>query len=156
MIVWCDKPELRITSDIEPDTAVRKPLPSDTPEERKDKKKFPYINKRRVLFDINYLGKQYCILIEKNFKWDGATCLGLHHLPKFLNPSMVHDKMCNDHSLVDYDRQLSSIIFREMCIASGVNRIFAYGAYNAVDNFQKVFGKDLKGNKWNKGTDKNG
>jgi hypothetical protein len=23
-----------------------------------------------------------------------------------------------------------------------------YGAYHAVDNFQKLFGKDLEGNKW--------
>lgn len=148
MIVWCDKPELKITSDIAPCTAVRKPLPSDCPEMKKEIRQKPYVNKKRVLFDIDYLGKQYCILIEKGFCWDGATCLGLHHLPQFLNPSMIHDKLCNDHSLIDNDRQLSSIIFREMCIASGVNKTFANVAYHAVDNFQKVFGKDLKGNKW--------
>lgn len=148
MIVWCNKPELKITSDIEPCTAVRKPLPFDSKEIRKDKRKFPYINKKRVLFDINYLGEQYCIVVEKDFKWDGATCLGLHHLPKFLNPSMLHDKMCNHHELIGNDRQLSSMIFREMCIASGVNTTFAHIAYHAVDNFQKVFGRDLEGKGW--------
>ena len=148
-IIWCNKPELKIVSDIEPDTRVRKPLPTDTEAIIKDKKAKPYINKKRVVFSINYLGRQYGILIEKNFTWDGATCLGLHHLPKFLNASMVHDQLCNFHSIIDNDRQLSSMIFREICIASGVNKAFAWTAYYTVDNFQKVFGKDLEGRKWN-------
>lgn len=140
MIVWCDKPELKITSDIAPVTTVRKPLPSDSKEVRKDKKKKPYLNKKRVLFDINYLGTQYCIVIPKGYTWDGATCLGLHHLPKFLDASMVHDILCENRQLVDNDRQLSSMIFREICIASGVYKWFAYLAYNAVDNYQKTQG----------------
>ena len=148
MIVWCDKPELKITSDVEPHTCVRQPLPSDTEEEKKDKRQFPYLNKRRIMWDINYLGTQYCFVIEKGFKWDGATCLGLHHLPKLLTASCVHDKLCNDHSLVGNDRQLSTIVFREIGIKSGVNKQFMWIAYHVVDNFQKVFGRDLKGNKW--------
>ena len=32
MITWCDKSYLKITSDIAPKTAVRKPLPSDDEE----------------------------------------------------------------------------------------------------------------------------
>ena len=140
MIIWCDKPELKITSDIAPVTTVRKPLPSDSKEVRKDKKKKPYLNKKRVLFDIDYLGRQYCIVIPKGYTWDGATCLGLHHLPKFLDASMVHDVLCENRQLVDNDRQLSSIIFRELCIASGVYKWFAYLAYNAVDNYQKTQG----------------
>ena len=149
MIIWCNKPYLTIISDKEPQTAVRKPLPSDTPEERKDKKEKPYINKLAVTFTVDYLGTVYVIEIERGFTWDGATCLGLHHLPKFLNGSMVHDKLCLKHYLVADDRQLSSMIFRELCIASGVNKAFAYAAYHAVDNFQKVFGRDEKGRKWN-------
>lgn len=148
MIIWCDKPELKIVSDIDPKTAVRKPLPSDTKEERKDKKDYPYINKKEVTFVVNYLGTIHTIFIRNGFKWDGATCLGLHHLPKFLNASMVHDALCNYHFLVNNDRQLSSIIFREICIASGVNKAFAYTAYYAIDNYQKVWGRDLNGKKW--------
>ena len=148
MIIWCNKPYLLITSDKEPKTAVRKPLPSDTQYERENKKDFPYINKRDVTFTVDYLGTVYVIEIEKGFCWDGATALGLHHLPKFLDASMVHDKLCNKHYLVADDRQLSSMIFRELCIASGVNKAFAWLAYYAVDNFQKVFGRDEKGRKW--------
>lgn len=148
MIVWCDKDYLKITSDIEPRTAVRKPLPSDTIEEREDKKDFPYLNKKDVTFTVDYLGIKYEIFINKGFRWDGATCLGLHHLPVFLNGSLVHDVLCLKHYLVANDRQLSSMIFREICIASGVWKWFAWLAYFAIDIFQKYFGRDEKGRKW--------
>ena len=148
MIVWCDKPDLKIVSDVAPCTGVCKPLPSDSDEVFEHKKKYPYINKRRILFDVNYLGKQYCILVTKGFRWNGTNCLFLQHYPKLLDASMVHDLLCNEHSLVDNDRQLSSMIFREIGIASKVNKAFMYIAYHAVDNYQKLFGKDLQGRKW--------
>lgn len=148
MIIWCNKAELKITSDIEPITVVRKPLPSDSKEEKKDKKIFPYLNKKQVNFKISYLGITYHILISKGFKWDGSSCPTLHHIPSLLNASMVHDVMCNNHAEIGFDRQLSSMVFREMGIASGVNKAFMYGAYLCVDNFQKVFGKDKQGRKW--------
>jgi hypothetical protein len=147
-IVWCDKPELKITSDVAPCTGVCKPLPTDSKAVKKYKKKFPYINRRRVVFTVDYLGKTYLIKVAKGFRWNGTNCLGLQHNPKLLDASMVHDLLCNVHSLVDNDRQLSSMIFREIGIASGVNKPFMFGAYHAVDNFQKLFGKDLEGNKW--------
>lgn len=148
MIYWCNLPYLTITSDVEPCVTVRTIFASDTKEEKKDKKTFPYFNKRRILFDVNYLGSQYAILIEKGFKWDGSSCPGLHHIPTLLVASCVHDKLCNHHELVDYDRQLSSMIFREIGITSGTNKIFMHLAYHCVDNFQKLFGKDLNGENW--------
>jgi len=148
MIVWCDKPKLKITSDIEPYTAVLKPLPSDSEQEKQDKKRKPFINKKRVLFDIDYLGSKYCILIPKNYRWNGTNCLGLQFYPKLLNASMVHDIICEHHNFVGNDRQLSSMIFREIGIASGMNKIFMKTAYNCVDVFQKFFGKDFLGCRW--------
>jgi len=148
MIVWCDKPELKITSDIEPCTAVLKPLPSDTLSEKQQKKKKPFVNKKRVLFDIDYLGSRFCILIPKGYRWNGTNCLGLQFNPKLLNASMVHDIICEHHEFVGNDRQLSSVIFREIGAASGMNRLFMQMAYHCVDNFQKVFGKDALGSPW--------
>lgn len=148
MIVWCDKPELTITSDIEPITTVRKPLPTDSKAEKKDKKNKPFLNKKRVLFDIDYLGSQYCIVIPKGYKWNGANIprlfwriIGSMESVEFLNASLLHDLICENHYLVDNDRQLSSIIFREMLIASGVDKIKAQTMYKAVDIFQKLFCK---------------
>ena len=66
----------------------------------------------------------------------------------FLDASCVHDILCEHHNFVDYDRQLSSMIFREILKAAGVSDLKANIMYNAVDNYQKVFGRDLEGNKW--------
>lgn len=148
MIIWCDKDYLKITSDKEPRTAVRKPLPSDSEEERKDKNNKPYLNKIDVTFTVNYLGTVHVIDIHKGYTWNGTNCLGLQYNPKLLDASCCHDFICEHHNVVEYDRQLSSMIFREIGIASGVNKPFMWLAYFAVDNFQKVFGRDEKGNKW--------
>lgn len=149
MINWCDKLDLKITSDIAPRTGVRKPLPTDTIDEREDKKQKPYINKKDVVFTVDYLGTIYVIEIPKSYTWNGTNCLGLQYNPKLLTASMVHDYLCERHYVVANDRQLSSMIFRELGIASGVNKPFMYIAYHAVDNFQKIFGRDLKDRKWN-------
>lgn len=148
MIVWCQKDDITIISNTQPITQVRKPLPTDTKSVKKNKKKYPYLNKKDVMFLVIYLGKKHIIEIKKGYKWNGTNCLGLQHNPKLLNPSMVHDILCQRHDLVDNDRQLSSIIFRELGIASDVNKFFMYGAYHAVDNFQKIWGRDLRGEKW--------
>lgn len=147
-IIWTDKEELMIQSTSEPKTCVLKPLPTDTEIERISKKLYPYMNKKDIIFNINYLGEQYTISIPKGFRWNGTNCIGLQHNPKLLNASMCHDFLCNYHNKIGNDRQLSSIIFRELGIASGVNKTFMWIAYFAVDNFQKFFGKDINGNKW--------
>jgi len=148
-IVWCNKPYISIVSDIEPKTIVRKRFPSDEAWEIADKKKFPYINKRAVLWTVSFEGETYSFIVEKNFKWDGTTCLFLHHIPSLLDASCLHDKLCNKHYLVGNNRKLASIIFREIGIASGTWKWFMWLAYFLVDLYQKYFGKDLKNNKWN-------
>ena len=152
MISWCNLSYLKITSDTEPHTAVLKPMPTDTDKEKKEKKKRPYLNKTRVLWDIDYLGTQYCFVIPKGYRWNGANIpravwwlIGSMGEADFLDASMVHDTLCEDHSLVGYDRQLSSIIFREILVASGVSRFKAEIMYKSVDIWQKFFGKDLNG-----------
>lgn len=146
MIVWCIKPELSIISDIEPKTTVRKPLPCDSQEERESKKKYPYLNKKDVNFRVNYLGVEFLIDIPKGYCWNGADipsclwwCIGSKDASQFLNASMVHDRIMERKCLVAYDRQLSSIIFREILIASGVGKLKAKLMYNAVDFYQKYF-----------------
>ena len=146
MIVWCDKPELKITSDIDPQTTVRKPLPSDTIKEREEKRKKPYLNKKDVTFTVDYLGIIHIIFIPKGYLWNGANIprcfwwlIGSMGENDFLNASMVHDILTERKYLVEYDRQLSSIIFRELLIASGVSKIKAKIMYKSVDLYQKLF-----------------
>lgn len=144
MIVWCNKDYLFIMSDKEPQTGVRKPLPSDSKEERKAKLEKPFINKLEVCFNVNYLGTCYIIDIPRGYCWDGSTIprifwrlIGSKDEPQFLNASLVHDKICENKSLVNYDRQLSSMIFREILITSGVSKVKAYIMYYAVEFYQK-------------------
>ena len=146
MIVWCDKDYLKITSDKEPRTAVRKPLPSDSEEERKDKNNKPYLNKIDVTFTVNYLGTVHVIDIHKGYTWNGANiprCLwwliGSMGESEFLNASMLHDRLTEKKCLIAYDRQLSSIIFRELLIASGVSKLKSNIMYKSVDIYQKLF-----------------
>lgn len=145
-IIWCDKPELKIISDNKPHISVRIPMPSDTEAEKSDKKRMPFINKTRLMWDINYLGEQYCFVIPKGFTYDGATIpfgfrwiIGAKGSDEFMIPSCVHDYMCLHHDCIGNDRQLSSMIFRELLIASGVGKFRAWTMFYAVDNFQKLF-----------------
>lgn len=146
MVIWCYKSYLTIRSDKEPNTDVLKPLPSDTIQEREQKLNKPYVNKTKVLFEIDYLGTVYIIDIPKNYRWDGASIprifwriIGPKGDTTFLNASMVHDIICENKYLVAYDRQLSSIILREMLLASGVAKWRAIIMYNIVDFVQKYF-----------------
>lgn len=150
MIILCKKNELLIQCSCNIKTGVRKRIASDTEKDIESKKRFPYINKKDVIFNIDYLGEQYTFTIPKGFCWNGTNCLGLQHNPTLLDASMVHDFLCNYHDKIGNDRQLSSIIFREIGIFSGMPRWFMNIAYVAVDNFQKVWGKDLNNNKWSK------
>ena len=148
MIKYCNKPELLIQSSCIIRTVVRKRIPSDSEMDIMSKKKYPYINKKDIIFNIDYLGQQYTFTIPKGFCWNGTNCLFLQHCPTLLDASMIHDYICNHHNIIGYDRQLSSIIFREMGIFSGMPKWFMYIAYVAVDWFQKYFGRDLNGDKW--------
>lgn len=146
MIIWCNKDYLTIISDKEPKTAVLKPLPSDNFLEREAKKEKPYLNKLEVTFTVNYLGTVYVIDIPRGYTWNGANiprcfwCLiGSMGESSFLDASMVHDILTEKKCLVAYDRQLSSMIFRELLIASGVSKFKANIMYKAVDIYQKLF-----------------
>lgn len=83
---------------------------------------------------------------KNGYCYDGASIpfgfrwlIGSKGSPEFLNPSLLHDVICENHNLVNNDRQLSSIIFREMLIASGVGKVKAYTMFLSVDLFQKSF-----------------
>lgn len=148
MITWYEDNELKIITDIEPKTTVIKPLPTDSKEEKKDKKLKPFLNKKRVIFTIYYQQEQYCILIEKGYRWNGSNIprglwalIGSMENTQYLNASMLHDYILENKPLIKYNRELSSDLFYGMLIGSGVGKIKARIMRNAVDLFQKVFCK---------------
>lgn len=151
---YCDKKEIKIYSDREPCLAVRSILPFHTTEEKKDIKTYPYINKRNVNFFIHYKDEIYTIFMPKDYKWDGATIprifwrlIGPKGDNTFLLASMVHDKLCECKWLVKNNRYLSSLIFRELLVSSGVSEFKASIMFKAVDTFQRFMSGWKKDNK---------
>lgn len=143
-MIFCNNDLITITSDVEPHVCNRLYLPLIDEEEREDIKKKPFMCKVNVHFFIQYQGEEYRIFIPKCYTWDGATIpfgfrwmLGGKGNPEFLVASCVHDKLCECKYLVNHDRYLSSIIFRELLIACGCNKIKANIMFGAVDTFQK-------------------
>lgn len=142
LLVDSEKDDLKIYIDREPHITVKNPRHYS-----KEEMKKPYLNKSRVMFTIYYKDEQYVICCDKGYDWDGASIpfgfrwlIGSKGSPQFLVPSMVHDKMCENHNSVKNNRYLSSLIFRELLIAYKVGKFKANVMFNAVDNFQKVCG----------------
>ena len=59
---------------------------------------------------------------------------------EFLIAALVHDVLCENHSYIDNDRELSSKVFRALLIASGVGEVKANIMYSAVDLYQHFCG----------------
>jgi len=136
---------LEISIDTYPIVLCRTILPSDTKAERKSKNKKQFINLRTSLLTIKDTEKnrEFCIIAHKDYCFDGATIpfgIGKGNM-KLLMPALFHDIMCDNKETVDYDRQLSSLIFKHLLIMCGVPRIKANFMYGCVDNYQKLFGK---------------
>lgn len=142
ILVDNEKENLKIFVDREPELTVK-----NSRLYSKEEMKKPYLCKTRVAFTVFYQDKQYVILAPKGYDWDGASIpfgfrwiIGAKGSPEFLVPSMVHDRLCENKGFIDYNRKLSSIIFRELLIAYGVSKFKANIMYEAVDAFQKFMG----------------
>lgn len=142
LLVDSEKDDLKIFVDREPEATVK-----NTRFYTKEEMKKPYLNKIRCAFTVFYKDEQYVILCPKGYDWDGASIpLGFRWIiggkgsPEFLIPSMVHDRLCENHDFIKNNRYLSSLIFRELLIAYKVGKFKANVMFNAVDRFQALFG----------------
>lgn len=145
-MIFC-KDEIRITTDTAPFVCAKVVLPTHSKKEKKEISKKPYLNKKNINFIIEAEGEEYKLFFPEGYTWDGASIpfgfrwlIGSKGDPKFLIPSMVHDKMCECHYLIGNDRNLSSRVFKALLIACGVSKFKAQIMYLAVDNFQRTQG----------------
>lgn len=148
MTEWYNDRDINIKFSDIPRIGIRYILPSMCVEEKKMIKKYPFINKQNLLlkiFDKNK-NKVYKLFIPKGYCYDGASVprffwriIGPNTDNKFLVAAMVHDYICENHSIIDYDRALSSEIFGALLTASEVSPFKRFLMTKSVDIFQKWF-----------------
>ena len=146
-MLFCDNKYLVIKSDIEPQVKARTILPFMSKDEIKDIKKKPFICTENVNFFIidKRYGDEYRVLIPKGYTTDIASIpkgfqwlFGGKANPYFVVCATIHDILTEKPYMIDYDRYLSSLIFRELLISCGYNKAKAQIMFLAVDNFQKL------------------
>lgn len=146
-MIFCDNKDFKIETDVEPCIRARAILPNMSKEERKDIQKKPFICTRNVSFFIidKRNNQEYRILIPKGFTSDIASIpIGFRWLfggksnPYFICPAVLHDIICIKPVVVAFNRNLASLIFYEMLVACGYNKIKAKIMYFAVEQFQKL------------------
>lgn len=147
MIEWYSDKELTIYFSHKPNTRMLEPLPAMTQAEKDLIEKYPFINctsLKVTLFNHKKL-KKYEFTIPKNMRWDGATiprCLwcivGAKTNPKFRIPSLIHDYLCQNKYVINFDRNFSSKVFCALLKVTGVKMWRRNIMYFAVDLWQRT------------------
>lgn len=110
-----------------------------------DKKK-PFVLLNNVYYLTGeYKGlESYGIRINKGYNWNGANIprflwriVGSQYNPEFLAASMVHDWLTENKDFIIQDGvKISSLIFRDILVLSGVSKFKANIMMSAVWAFQ--------------------
>ena len=125
-----------------PDIQVREVLPDDDIETVKDKNKKPFQAQKVAILKVVYGDKTYHISNKTGYCYDGATIpfkIGKGNM-KLLIPALWHDIMCEDKTVIDNNRHLSSLIFKNLLLQCKVSRITAEIMYQSVDLYQRFQG----------------
>ena len=118
--------------------------------------KKPFIVLQDISIFVEYKDKMYNFTIPKNYDWNGANVppflwllVGQRTDPRFRLASCVHDYLCEHHNIIENNRYLSTLIFETLCLHFGkFNAVKRWAMFHGVDNFQKLFGRDLNKRKW--------
>jgi len=156
MITYYRDAKLKLEFSQAPQTITREVCnPLLTDEQREEYLKKPYLLRSSVILKVTYKKQVSYIYIPENYVWNGANVpkfawmiVGSKDEPEFRIASMVHDWLCEHHEDSRNDRYLSSLIFTSLLAVAGVEKYKQFLMFHSVDNFQKVFGRDLKGKKW--------
>lgn len=88
--------------------------------------------------DDNGVVRYRTLFAHGGYVFDGATIpfnIGKGNM-KFQIPSLFHDVMCDDKSTINYQRHLSSLIFKACLDKTKVNPFVAEVMYQVVDIYQ--------------------
>ncbi len=148
MMEWVSDKSVGVFFDEMPFVSIRYPLPSNTEEEKKSIKKYPFINKRtlQVKLEDYKKHKSYGFSVPKGYCYDGASIprlfwrvIGSNTDNRFLIPALIHDVLCEHHEYVDYDRKFSTAVFNALLQVSDISPFKRFLMKNSVDVFQKLF-----------------
>lgn len=117
---------------------VREVMPNDDDKTVKEKNKKPFMAIKSAVLKVKYGTREYTIANECGYTYDGASIpfkIGKGNM-KLLIPSLYHDIMCENKGIVDFDRKLSSLIFKELLIQCKVNKLTAEIMYESVNIYQ--------------------
>lgn len=115
----------------------------------------PFYVTENINITVEYKGRNYYFTIPKGYDWNGANVppfawviIGQQKEPRFKLASCVHDFLCENKEVIDYNRYLSTLIFETLCEYFGrFNDVKRWAMFHSVDNFQKFKG-------WKKGKKK--
>ena len=147
-IQWFDDDELSIEFSEVPRVCIRYILPTATEQEKKSIKKYPFINKKTL--DVRLYDKEkeniYEFSIPKGYCYDGASIpkffhriIGSNTDNNFLIPALIHDYLCENHKIINYDREFSTKVFNALLEVSEVGKFKRFLMKNSVNIFQKYF-----------------
>ena len=112
--------------------------------------KMPYSLLNDIRYKSNVIdGKIVRVYINKGFRWNGSDIIklfwrviGSRFNPEYLPASCVHDFMVNNAH--KYTNKQASIVFRDILILYGVNKIKANVMCFCVYWWQKLTNKDWR------------
>jgi uncharacterized protein (DUF4213/DUF364 family) len=150
MITWYSDEEISILFDKVPNVRVRYITPFTKKEEEADIKEKPFENlseiKVRIIDQIEQ--EVYDFSIPEHYTWNGANIprpvwciIGSATYNGFLIASMVHDRLCENHDLIDNNRALSTDAFNVLLKVAKINPISRFFMKNSVAFFQTLFCK---------------
>lgn len=108
--------------------------------------KKPFIVTHDIQIIVEYKRKSYHFTIPKYYDWNGANVpffcwliIGQQKEPRFKLASCIHDFLCENKEVINYNRYLSTLIFETLCEYFGrFNNIKRWAMFHSVDNFQKT------------------
>lgn len=107
------------------------------------KPKKPFYLLDHIYFCVDYDGKRIIEKIARGFESDGTTLLkilffifGCSHNPQYLPAAIIHDWIMAHPEAVNYNRKLSSQIFRQALLNEGVAKWKAQAMFLAVEFWQ--------------------
>ena len=108
--------------------------------------KKPFIVLSDINLTIEYETDIYNFTIPKGYDWNGANVpsfawviIGQQKEPRFKLASCVHDFLCENKEVIDYNRYLSTLVFETLCQHFGrFNALKRWLMFHSVDNYQKL------------------